>query len=328
MKSITKVITSSALSAALTLGSVISVPAVSSVMNFTASAAEQTDSDENVAFSFSSEAKFKDTFTCSSNAVRINWEKVSNADGYTIYRYDDTSKSWKKYIKFYNNDITSFRDDYNIKAGNIYKYQIQAFAEKDNNVFVSEKSEEFAVAAKPIKPTITSTVSASNAVRLNWKGQDCSGYKVYKLVNNKWTLASTVNANVNTFKVSKLKAGDKCTLKIVPFVTYAEGKTLNGPESKAVTIATKTAAVSPKVEMPANVTGTKGKTFTVKASKNVGNFRVTDVKLTTKNVTYDFTYAADSVTFKFKKAGKSRAVITLKSTDGTVVTCFVNITIK
>lgn len=328
MKSVAKVITSSALSAVLTLGSVISVPAVNSVMNLTASAAEQTDQDENVAFSFSSEAKFKDKFTYSTDAVRISWEKVSNADGYTIYRYDDDSKTWKKYVKFYNNDITSFRDDYNIKAGSTYKYQIQAFAEKDNNVFVSERSAEFVVASKPVQTTITSTVSAPDAVRINWKGQDCSGYKVYRLVNNKWTLASTVNSNVNTFKVSKLKAGDKCTFKVVPFVTYAEGKTVNGAESKPVTVGTKTAAVSPKVVMPANVTGTKGKTITVKASKNVGNFRVTAVKLLTDNVSYNFTYAADSVNFKFKKAGKSRALITLKSNDGTVVNCFVNITVK
>lgn len=330
MNSLTKKITSSALCAALAMGSFGVVPqtVLAEETSNVITDSEETETPPVVVITLN-QAEFKPEFTCSSKAIRINWNKVDNAAGYIIYRYDSTAKEWKKLVKFYDNDITTFRDEYKIVPGNVYRYKIAAFAEVDGVEYTGEESPVLSTAARPEKTVMSTSYSAKNAVRITWKKQNCSGYKVYQYKNNKWTLVSTLKSSSTYYRATKLKSGTIYKFKVVPYTKYAEGKTVSGASGNVTSISTTAdIALLAKVEMPANVSGKKNSYINVKATKNSDNYRVVSAKVTTPNVSYKYKYDRNSVSFKFNKAGKYRVSVTFKNAKGNTVTCFTNITVK
>lgn len=83
----------------------------------------------------------------SSNAVKLTWNKVTNADGYIVYRYDTKAKKYKRIAKGKNLTYT----DKNLSSGTSYKYAIRAYKTVNGKEVLSPKYPEItAVTTKPI----------------------------------------------------------------------------------------------------------------------------------------------------------------------------------
>lgn len=129
----------------------------------------------------------KSTYTCTTNAVRINWNKVSGATGYKIYRYNPTTKQWTALKAIYDANTLTYKDS-NLKAGTVYKYKVKAFVKSGGKLYFGNSCSTITTATKPTTATITKTAKSSTAVRLYWKKVTCTGYKIqrYNTTTKKW----------------------------------------------------------------------------------------------------------------------------------------------
>ena len=68
-------------------------------------------------------------------SVKLTWTKVSNADGYIIYKYDDSKKSWVRIDKTTTNG-TSYTVS-KLSTGTKYKFAIKAYKTIDKKEIAS-----------------------------------------------------------------------------------------------------------------------------------------------------------------------------------------------
>lgn len=314
-------ILAAACAAVTMLGSVLALPqeTFSSIMNTTSASAVDTSLGRVV---------MKENYTCTTNAVRINWNKVDNATGYRIFRYDTINKKWVRIATVIG--ATTYRDD-RISSGTTFAYRVRAYSVKDGVTTEGKSSATFRASTKPFQVNFTTFSRTKSSIRLNWKRVRCTGYKVYQLKDNKWYEIGSTTGDVTTLKVNGLTAGTGYSFMITAYTEDPSGKKNFSAYSKSIDILTKSAPVSTETEsvtIPSEFTGKVGEAIVVKADKNVGGFRVKNVVLSSEseNVKYSFTYSGDSVTFKFNSADTAKFKIVLYSTKGTRVVCTTTIT--
>ncbi|MGN1030059.1 MAG: fibronectin type III domain-containing protein, partial [Butyricicoccaceae bacterium] len=68
-------------------------------------------------------------------SITVKWSKVSNANGYRVYRKTGSS-GWTRIANISKNSTTSYRDT-NVKAGTTYIYTVRACANTGNTVVLS-----------------------------------------------------------------------------------------------------------------------------------------------------------------------------------------------
>ena len=142
------------------------------------------------------------------DALRINWTKNVNADGYIVELYQ--GGKWVRVAKITNNSTTTFRKA-GLKAGTVYKFRVKAYKMYDITAAYSEYSAELAARTNPsvIKGAKLGG-RAADALRINWaKNASADGYIVEMYQGNKWVrVAKITNNNTTTFRKAGLKASN------------------------------------------------------------------------------------------------------------------------
>ena len=95
----------------------------------------------------------KSVYTSVTDAVRVNWTKVSGASGYRIYRYNTSTKKWVNIKTIENGAAETYRDA-GLKSGTQYKYKVKAYVRYNGTVYWGSASREILTATKPGKVTI------------------------------------------------------------------------------------------------------------------------------------------------------------------------------
>ena len=140
------------------------------------------------------------------DALRINWTKNANADGYIIEMYQ--GNKWVRVAKITNNSTTTFRKA-GLKAGTVYKFRVKAYKMYDITAAYSEYS---ATVTARTNPSVIKSAKlggrAADALRINWsKNTSADGYIVEMYKGNKWVrVAKITNSNTTTFRKAGLKA--------------------------------------------------------------------------------------------------------------------------
>lgn len=119
-----------------------------------------------------------------SNAVKLTWNKVTNADGYIVYRYDTKAKKYKRIAKGKNLTYT----DKNLASGTSYKYAIRAYKTMDGKEILS-----------PSYPQITAVTTKPILDKSGYK----SGDKTTGLLAMKELLLLAYNLKMTKYKVAK-----------------------------------------------------------------------------------------------------------------------------
>ena len=140
------------------------------------------------------------------DALRINWTKNANADGYIVEMYQ--GGKWVRVAKITNNSTTTFKKA-GLKAGTAYKFRVKAYKMYDRTAVYSAYSATVAARTNPsvIKGAKLSG-RAADALRINWsKNASADGYIVEMYQGGKWVrVAKITNNNTTTFRKAGLKA--------------------------------------------------------------------------------------------------------------------------
>ncbi len=175
----------------------------------------------------------KSSYSSSTSAVRIKWNKVSGANGYRIYR-QDAEGNWKKIKTITKSNITEYRDS-GLTAGTRYQYKVKAYAKKNGKTTWGKASEQKLTATKPSAVKFGSFSATQTAIRLNWTPVECEGYQIYQKIAGKYVKIDTIrDKNTATYKVNGLSAETKYSFKIRAFSKDGAGKVIYTPFAEKV----------------------------------------------------------------------------------------------
>jgi len=73
------------------------------------------------------------------NSLTLSWTKVSNSDGYKVYKYDNSTSSYKLLKTITGNANNSYTDS-NLKANTYYTYKVRAYKNVDSKTLYGEYS--------------------------------------------------------------------------------------------------------------------------------------------------------------------------------------------
>ena len=171
------------------------------------------------------------------DALRINWTKNANADGYIVEMYQNGK--WERVAKITNSNTTTYRKA-GLKAGTVYNFRVKAYKMNDRTAVYSDYSATVAAMTNPSVMTGTKLGGrAADALRINWtKNASADGYIVEMYQGNKWVrVAKITSNNTMTFKKSGLKASTVYKFRVRAY--KMSGKTaLYGNYSATVTART------------------------------------------------------------------------------------------
>ena len=196
------------------------------------------------------------------DALRINWTKNANADGYIVEMYQ--GNKWVRVAKITNNSTTTFRKA-GLKAGTVYKFRVKAYKMYDRTAAYSEYS---ATVTARTNPSVIKGAKlggrAADALRINWsKNASADGYIVEMYQGGKWVrVAKITNSNTTTFRKVGLKASTVYKFRVRAY--KMSGKTaLYGNYS-----ATVTARTNPSVMKGVKIAGKAKDALRVSWTKN------------------------------------------------------------
>ena len=171
------------------------------------------------------------------DALRINWTKNANADGYIIEMYQNGK--WARVAKITDNSTTTFRKA-GLKASTVYKFRVKAYKMSGSTAVYSAYSTELAARTNPSVMTGAKLSGrAADALRINWsKNVSADGYIVEMYKGNKWVRAAKItNNSTTTFRKAGLKASTVYKFRVRAY--KMSGKTaLYGNYSATVTART------------------------------------------------------------------------------------------
>ena len=140
--------------------------------------------------------------------VKLTWDKVSGAQGYIVYRYDNTKKTWVRIAK--SSTDSNVYTASKLSAGTAYKFAVKAYKTVDGKEQTSTTFPQVLVMTK--LQTVTGFKAASKTgttVTLTWnKVNNAKGYVVYKYDTSKktWVRLAKSSTNSTTYTASKLSS--------------------------------------------------------------------------------------------------------------------------
>ena len=196
------------------------------------------------------------------DALRVNWNKNTSADGYIVEMYQ--GENWVSVAKITDNSTTTFR-----KAGlapsTVYKFRVRAYK-------IDGKAELYGnyssmVTARTNPSVITGAVlggRAADALRVNWsKNTSADGYIVEMYQGEKWLrVAKITDDSTTTFKKAGLDASTVYKFRVRAY--KMDGTTaLYGNYSSTVT-----ARTNPSVMTGVKIGGVANDALRVNWNKN------------------------------------------------------------
>ena len=224
------------------------------------------------------------------DALRINWTKNANADGYIVEMYQNGK--WERVAKITNSNTTTYRKA-GLKAGTVYNFRVKAYKMYGSTAIYSEYSATVTARTNPSVMTGAKLGGrAADALRINWsKNASADGYIVEMYQGNKWVRVAKITSNsTTTFKKSGLKASSVYKFRVRAY-KMSGSTALYGNYSVTVT-----AMTNPSVMAGAKLGGRAADALRINWTKNVsadgyivemyqGNKWVRVAKITSNNTT-------------------------------------------
>ena len=196
------------------------------------------------------------------DALRVNWSKNANADGYIVEMYQ--GGKWERVAKITSNSTTTFRKA-GLKASSVYNFRVRAYKMSGSTTLYSDYSATVTARTNPSVMTgVKLTGRAADALRINWtKNVSADGYIVEMYQGGKWVrVAKITSNNTTTFRKAGLKASNVYKFRVRAY--KMSGKTaLYGNYS-----ATVTARTNPSVMTGAKLGGRAADALRINWTKN------------------------------------------------------------
>ena len=169
------------------------------------------------------------------DALRLNWNKNTTAEGYIIEQYKNNA--WTRIARIGSNSTTTYRVE-NLKAFTTYKFRVRSFNFNGKNPQYSD-FQYINGKTNPSSPTgVKIGGRAADALRLNWnRNTNAEGYIIEQYKGGKWTRIARIGSNsTTTYRVENLGVSTTYKFRIRSFgfdgntplysaYTYINGKT-------------------------------------------------------------------------------------------------------
>ena len=157
------------------------------------------------------------------DALRVNWNKNTSADGYIVEMYQ--GENWVSVAKITDNSTTTFR-----KAGlapsTVYKFRVRAYKMDGTTALYGNYSSTVTARTNPSVMTGVKIGGVANdALRVNWnKNASAQGYIIEMYQGEKWVRVAKITDN-NTTTFRKAGLAKNTTYKFRVKAYYMSGKT-------------------------------------------------------------------------------------------------------
>lgn len=195
------------------------------------------------------------------NSVKLTWNKVSGANGYLVYKFNNTKQSWERVTRTNNTNTYTVQ---NLSAGTTYMFSVLAYKNVNGNDITSIS---YPTVTSSTNPAVVSgfkvSATTASAVKLTWnKTSGATGYFVYRYNSSTKKYVRIAKVNANTYTDKKLKAGMTYIYAVKAY------KTINANEILSISYPKITTSTNPAT---VNFKLTAGsKKATVKWSKVTG----------------------------------------------------------
>ena len=175
--------------------------------------------------------------------VVLSWNRLSKAEGYILYKYDNNSNKWERFLKL-NSTLNTYTVN-NLQSNTTYAFALRGYKSVAKKEVLSEKT--VTCTAKTLKPSISNAqmFTAENKIRLSWDAlKDAAKYNIYLFdaEAEQWVFkTATMN---NYYLITRLNTSSVYKLGVVPVkksgvsdiddMATVEGMTLPGIVSFSV----------------------------------------------------------------------------------------------
>lgn len=179
------------------------------------------------------------------SALRIQWNRVSGASGYVIYRRDSQRQSFKMYRKI-TSGITNVYLDRNLPGAKVYQYAVRAYR-KENGKYVFSKFTPVLGATRPAGTTATVKAASSNQINISWKAVSrADGYRIYRKTGGKWSFAADVDSSKTAYADKKVAANTRYLYTVRAYKKAGDVKYLGVLKQSNIVTTPKKVTVSSK----------------------------------------------------------------------------------
>ncbi len=171
--------------------------------------------------------------TQTTTTITLKWSKVTDADGYAVYKYNSKTEKYEK-VKSVTGTSLKISE---LKAGTTYKFKVRAY-KKDNGTIYGSYSSVLTTATKPAAPTLKLTSTTKGKVNASWTNVSGeTGYQLYYSTSKDGEYKKVAAYKANVVKGSKSELTSKKTYYFkVRAYKKVDGKTIYGAWSSVMSI--------------------------------------------------------------------------------------------
>ena len=145
------------------------------------------------------------------DAIKLVWNKSSNASGYYIYRSID-NKNFSK-IKTLSSSATSYTD-IGLYLDTTYYYKIVSYVSSNGVIGLSAKSPAVSAKTTSTSVSFTSETSTSTTITLKWDYPSATGYQIYRLDINTGNYVKIASTSAKSYTDKNLSSDRYYNYKI------------------------------------------------------------------------------------------------------------------
>ena len=248
--------------------------------------------------------------------INLKWSKVSGADGYQVYIYNDTTAKWKKLPSTTRN----YYEVDELASAKTYKFRVRAYDKKATGTVYSSYA-TITVATEPDEvENVKVSAKTKNSVTLNWTAvRRATGYQVFIYSESKGKYVRKTAVTDTSAKITGRKAGTEYKFKVRAYFKQPDGTGRYGDWSDVVKVRT---SGTPVVTAPSNdevITKAKAESVALShAGLQKTQVKFFECKLDIENGVkvyevefdyggYEYDYEIDAVSGAVIKAEKSKA---------------------
>jgi uncharacterized protein YxeA len=159
----------------------------------------------------------------SSSSILLNWEPVSGANGYYVYRADTY---YDTYSYITSTSYTSYTDT-SLSSNTTYYYKVSAYnsyGESSQSSYTSATTSGSGSSAPSAPSSVTASAASSSSITVSWSTvSSVSGYYVYRAASSGGTYSYITSTTSASYTDTGLSSNTTYYYKVSAYNSYGEG---------------------------------------------------------------------------------------------------------
>lgn len=167
--------------------------------------------------------------------INLKWSKVSGADGYQVYVYNESTGKWQKLV---STSKTVYEAD-DLLSAKEYKFRVRAYDKRTGGTVYSAYS-NITVATEPDEvDNVQASAKTKTSVTLKWTPvKRAKGYQVYIYSESKGKFVRKTAVTGTSAKITGRKEGTTYKFKVRAYFKESDGTSRYGEWSDVISVKT------------------------------------------------------------------------------------------